>query len=110
MSFVGHGWRSGQAGDTAVGNNSTSTVGSLAPPSGSKNAGQITLTVTGTGFTVNTVIYANYSPIPTSFMSATQVRSASFNPVPDNGLAGPIPIGVKNPGEKLSNTVIFTAT
>lgn len=109
MSYVGHGWRSGQAGDAAVGNAPTTTVSSLTPPSGARGA-PITLTVTGTGYTVNSVIYANYSAIPTQFMNSTQVRSTSFNPIPDSGNAGPIPIGVRNPGERISNTVVFTAT
>jgi hypothetical protein len=70
----------------------------------------ITLTVTGTGFTAATVIYANYSPVSTTYDSATQVRCVGFNTTPDSGAAGPIPIGVVKPGEKISNTVNFTAT
>jgi hypothetical protein len=71
----------------------------------------ITLTVTGTGFSAASVIYAAYSPIATVFDSATQLRCTSFNTTPDSGLAGAIPIGVKKqPSEKLSNTVNFTAT
>jgi plastocyanin len=68
----------------------------------------ISITVTGTGFTAATQIYAGYSPIPTTFDSATQLRCTSFSTTPDSGTL--IPIGVVKPGEKLSNTVLFTAT
>jgi hypothetical protein len=113
VSFVGHGWRSGSATDSTVtaGANSTATVGSLNPATASRNSGIQTLTVTGTGFSATTVIYSNYSPLPTTFLSATQVRTTSFNPRPDSGTAGTIPVGVKKQSsEKLSNTVNFTAT
>jgi len=69
------------------------------------------MTVTGTGFTSASVIYAAYGPIATIFDSATQLRSTSFNTTPDSGGAGTIPVGVKKQAsEKLSNTVNFTAT
>ena len=68
------------------------------------------LTVTGTGFVAGSVIYANYSPLPTTFVNATSVTTTAFNPRPDSGGAGPIPVGVVKPGEKISNTVNFTAT
>jgi hypothetical protein len=71
----------------------------------------ITLTVTGTGFTAASVIYASYEPVATVFDSATQLRCTSFWTTPGDGAAGAIPIGVKKqPSEKLSNTVNFTAT
>jgi plastocyanin len=109
VSFVGHGWRSGTATDPGVntGAASTATVSGIAPTTFAvKN--RITLTVTGTGFTAQTVIYAGYSPIPTTFDSATQLRCTSFPTTPDSGTL--IPIGVKKPSEKMSNTVLFTAT
>lgn len=112
MSFVGKGWRSGQATDPAVttGAASTATVTTLAPTTFIRKS-SITLTVTGTGFSAASIIYANYAPVATIFDSATQLRCTSFNTTPDSGGAGTIPIGVKKqPSEKLSNTVNFTAT
>ena len=83
MSFVGHGWRSGTATDPAVntGAASTATVTVLAPNTFIRKS-SITLTVTGTGFTAATVLYANYSPIATTYDSATQLRCTSFNTTP----------------------------
>lgn len=113
MAFVGHGWRSGQATDSAVASGavSTATVASLAPNTAARSAGPLTVTVTGTGFVSGAVIYAGYNPLPTTFVNATTVRTTSFNPRPDSGGPGAIPVGVKKaPTEKLSNTVNFTAT
>ena len=109
MSFVGHGWRSGGAGDV-TGGATTATVASLSPSSGPRSAGVITLTVTGTNFASGDVIYANYSPLPTTFLSATQLRTTAFSSVPDSGAAGTIPVGVRKGALALSNTVNFTAT
>ena len=112
MTFVGHGWRSGGVTDPSVntGAASTATVGSLTPNTGPRSAGLISLTVTGTGFTANTVIYAAYSPVPTTYVSATSLTTTAFNSRPDSGAAGNIPVGVVKPGEKISNTVNFAAT
>ena len=110
MSFVGHGWRSGTATDpgVATGAVSTATVTGIAPTTYAAKS-SITLTVTGTGFSAQSVIYAGYSPIATIFDSATQLRCTSFSTTPDSGTL--IPIGVKKqPSEKLSNTVLFTST
>lgn len=111
MTFVGHGWRSGTATDAAVntGAASTATVSTLAPTTFARR-NSITLTVTGTGFTAATKIVANYGPVATIYDSPTQLRCTGFNTTPDSGAAGTIPIGVVKPGEKLSNTVNFTAT
>ena len=109
MSFVGHGWRSGQASDTTGGAAATATVSGVAPTSFIRKQ-SIMLTVTGTNFVAGSVIYANYAPIATTYDSATQLRCTSFNTTPDSGAAGAIPIGVRNPGQKLSATVNFTAT
>jgi len=109
VTFGGHGWRSGAASDI-TGAASTATVTVLSPTSFQRNR-SITLTVTGTGFTAQSVIYAGYSPVATVFDSATQLHCSSFNTTPDSGNAGPIPIGVrKAPTEALSNTINFNAT
>jgi hypothetical protein len=112
MAFVGGGWRSGQATDPAIatGAVTTANVSGIAPTSFIRKS-SITLTVTGTGFSAASVIYAGYSPIATTYDSATQLRCTNFNTTPDSGGAGTIPIGVKKqPSERLSNTVNFTAT
>jgi hypothetical protein len=83
-------------------------VSGIAPTSFARK-NSITLTVTGTGFTAQTVIYANYSPVATTFDSATQVRCVGFNTTPDSGAAGTIPIAVVKPGEKISGSQNFTA-
>ena len=108
MAFVGGAWRSGQAGDIA-GAAATCTTGSLSTPSGARKQ-VITQTVTGTGYDSTCVIYANYAPLPTTFLSATQVRTTAFNTTPDSGAPGTIPIGVRKGTQALSNTVNFTAS
>lgn len=110
MSFVGKGWRSGQASETTSGAAATATVGSLAPSTAARNAAALVLTVTGTNFANGSIIYANYAPIATVFVSATTLRCDKFNPMPDSGVAGAIPIGVRNAGQRLSTTINFTAT
>ena len=111
MPYIGGSWASGSATDPAVttGGNSTATVSGAAPTSFVRNR-SITLTVTGTGFTAQTLIYAAYNAVPTTFDSATQLRCTTFNTTPDSGVTGTIPIGVVKPGEKISNVVNFTAT
>lgn len=109
MSFVGGGWRSGVAGDI-TGAVSTATVTSLSPTTAPRGGGTIVLTVTGTGFVVGTLVYAGFNPTMTVFVNATTLRCDGFNPMPDNGAAGTINVGVAKPGEALSGTRPFTAT
>ena len=96
MAYVGGGWRSGQATDPEVntGAASTATVSGIAPTTFARK-NSITLTVTGTGFTNQTKLFANFNPIATTFDSATQLRCTSFNTTPDNGQAGTINVGVR---------------
>jgi hypothetical protein len=109
MTFGGHGWRSGAASDI-TGVAATATVSGLIPSAGARRQ-TMQLTVQGSGFVSGAVVYANYSPIATTFSSNTQLICPSFNTTPDSGSAGPIPIGVRNrPTEALSNTVNFNAT
>ena len=108
MAFVGGGWRSGQASDVS-GGAATPTVSSIAPTTDARKK-NITLTVTGTGFTAQSVIYADYNPCATTFDSATQLRCTSFNTTPDNGQAGVINVGVRNPSQVISGTRPFTAS
>jgi hypothetical protein len=70
----------------------------------------ITLTVNGTGFTASTVIYAAFNPLPTTFTSASVVSTTAFVKMRDDGGAGTISVGVRNPGQALSNTVNFSVT
>lgn len=109
MSWVGHGWRSGQAGDI-TGGASTATVSSINPTTGARG-NVITLTVTGTGFTSASVIYSAFNPQTTVFDSATQLRCLTFSTTPNSGAAGVMPISVrKQPTELLSGSQPFTAT
>jgi len=110
VSFVGGGWRSGQAGDI-TGSASTATVTGLSPTTAPRKGGPIVLTVNGTGFVSGAVVYANYSPQATQFVSATQLKVNAFSPMPDSGAAGTIPIAVRNtPAQALSGSQNFTAT
>jgi hypothetical protein len=108
VSFVGGGWRSGQAGDI-TGAAATCTTTGLIPASGARKQ-VISLTVQGTGFDSTCVIHSNYSPVPTTFSSATQLICPSFNTTPDSGAAGTIPVGVRKGAQALSNTTNFTAS
>jgi IPT/TIG domain len=108
MSFVGHGWRSGMPGDV-TGGASTATVTSITPSTDAVGK-TITLTVTGTGFVPQSVIYSDYNPCSTTYDSATQLRCTSFRTTPDNGHPGVINVSVRNPGELVSGSRPFTAT
>jgi hypothetical protein len=110
VSFSGHGWTSGKASDTTGGSAATATVSSLSTPTASRKAAPIVQTVTGTNYVAGSIIYANYAPVATVYVDATHVRCDKFNPMPDNGQAGTIPVGVRNPGQALSATTNFTAT
>ena len=110
MAYIGGSWRSGQASDASSGAASTATVGSLNPATADRKSGVQTLTVTGTGYVNGDVIYVNYAPMPTTFLSATQLRTTAFNPMPDSGAPGTIPVGVRKAGQALSPTINFTAT
>jgi hypothetical protein len=108
MSFVGGGWRSGQASDVS-GAAATPTVTSIAPTTDARKK-TIVLTVNGTGYITGSVIYAGYNPCPTTYVSASQLRCDRFNTTPDDGAAGVINVGVRNPSQVISGTRPFTAT
>lgn len=108
MSFVGGGWRSGQAADI-TGSAATPTVTGIAPTTYIRG-NSITLTVTGTGFDAQSVIYTDYSPCATTYDSPTQLRCTSFNTTPDTGAAGTIAVSVRNAGQQLSASRPFTVT
>ena len=110
MTFTGHAWASGKASDTTGGAAATATADSLNPSTANRKGGTVVLTVTGTNFVSGSTIYANYAPVATVFVNATTLRCDKFNPMPDSGAAGTIPIGVRNPGQALSATINFTAT
>ena len=67
-----------------------------------------TVTVTGTGFTVASVVNVDGAPIPSTFVSATQLTGA----VPAGAPAGVYSVTVFNPtpGGGTSNAVTFTLT
>lgn len=109
MSFVGHGWRSGQASDI-TGVPSTCSLTSVTPSTDVRGK-RITLTIDGLGFEPAAIVYANYAPIATVWQTAMRMTCPSFNTTPDSGVAGVIPIGVRSlPTERLSNIINFTAT
>ena len=85
---------------------STATVGSLSPNTLITSSGTL-VTVNGTGFTPSTVIYENSNSVQTTYVSATSLTSTYFGTV---GSVQTIPVGVKKPGELLSNTVNFSVT
>src|SRR5215471_12836768 len=97
MSFVGGGWRSGAAGDI-TGAASTATVTGLAPTTAARNS-VITLTVNGTGFTNTTIVYAGYNPLPTTYVSATQLQVVGWTVNKDDGTTGVVPISARKSGE-----------
>lgn len=108
MAYVGGGWRSGRAADI-TGAAPTATLASINPTQGARKQ-VIQLTCTGTGYNASTVIYANYSPLPTTFVNATTIRTDKFTTTPDNGLVGTIPIHVRKGTEALSTaTVTYNA-
>ena len=85
---------------------STATVGSLSPNTLLIDSGTL-VTVNGTGFTPTTAILANGSIVQTTFVSATSLTTTYLGTI---STPSTIAIGVKKPGELLSNTVNFNVT
>ncbi len=88
-------------------NPSATTIMPASAPAGGLT---FTLTVTGSGFQVNTIILFNGNTLPTSFVSGTQVTAT----VPASAIATPgsFPVVVRTPGSNASlcqsNTLTFT--
>jgi len=78
-------------------------ITSLVPATGSAAAGPITVQVLGAGFVAGSVVEADGSALPTTFVSATEL-SATFDPA----AAGTVMFTVRNPSDKESNSKPFT--
>lgn len=84
--------------------NLTPTVSGLAPTSAPVNGVGFTLTVTGANFTPGSIVNWGGVPLPTTFVSDTELTVAV--PAADLGTAGTVSIMVSNP----TNTgLVFTA-
>src|SRR5262245_50678472 len=103
MSFVGHGWRSGQSGDY-TGSASSATVTSITAPTSRARRSVAQLLLNGTGFVSGAVIIADNNPVATTFVSATQLRCDSFVVNPDNGSATSMVLKARNPSQQLTGT------
>jgi len=93
---------------TQTGTPSTATVSKIEPTS-VVSGGMVSVIVTGTGFTTDTqveVVDIGVGPNATSYISATQVQTQYLFPQSP----GVYQVGVRNPGENLSNTKPFTVT
>jgi hypothetical protein len=74
------------------------SISQLKPASASAGGGSITLTVIGAAFRANSVVKWNGTPVPTSYVNATELRaSISSSDITTAGLAGVI---VVNPTQK----------
>lgn len=81
------------------------TISSITPSSTDEDGAQFTLTVNGTDFTEDTVIYWGESALTTAFVSSSVVTAL----VPDSNIenSGTVDISVTN-GSEHSNTKVFT--
>jgi trimeric autotransporter adhesin len=88
-----------------TGGNPLPTLISLSPPSAYQNSAAFTLTVNGTGFVSGAVVNWEYTPLTTTYVSATQLTAQ----VPASYLTGTGSdyISVTNPGGVSSNTLYF---
>ena len=90
----------------------TPAIAMLTPDSASAGGTSFMLTVGGTGFAGNSVIYWNSASMTTTFVSAEQVTAEI--PASEVDRAGSASVFVKNPGTGVyangvdSNTVTFT--
>jgi hypothetical protein len=89
----------------------TPAISKLAPTSATAGGEAFMLTVTGTGFAGNSVVYWNSAALTTTFVSAEEVTAEI--PASDIADAGTASLYVKNPGTGVyasganSNTVSF---
>lgn len=83
------------------------TIASISPAISATGTVTVNLTVTGTKFDASCVIMLNGSALPTSFISATELK-ASFSLT--GVLPGQLPVSVRNAQNVESNAVAFTVT
>lgn len=85
---------------------STATVTSLVPNTAVANNGTL-VDVNGTGFTPAAVVYVDGSAVQTTYVSAAKVTTNYFGTATT---VATYPVGVRKPGELISNTANFTLT
>jgi len=90
----------------------TPNISGLSPDSENAGGGDFVLTVNGTGFASNSVVYWDSASVSTTYVNAQQV--AASIPAADIATSGNASVYVKNPGTGRyvmgvnSNTVNFT--
>ncbi len=90
----------------------TAAISSISPESANAGSGEFVLTVNGTGFATNSVVYWNAATVPTTYQSAQQL-TANISAA-DIATSGTVSVYVKNPGTGIyamgvnSNSVSFT--
>jgi hypothetical protein len=90
----------------------TPTIATLAPDNVSAGSSELVLTVNGTGFANNSVVYWNSARVSTTFMSAAQLTASI--PATDIAAAGTVMVYVNTPGTGTyamgvnSNSATFT--
>jgi len=91
---------------------STPSISSIMPNTASAGGGAFVLTIDGTGFATNSVVYWNSSSVSTTYVS-TQQLTAQITAA-DLTSSGTVMVFVKNPGTGIyamgvnSNSVSFT--
>ena len=85
----------GTASDRGTGGNPAPSATSLSQDSAPVGSAGFTLTITGTGFTANSVVKWNGSARSSTFLSATQLAIAVV--APDLSIAGVAEVSVSNP-------------
>lgn len=90
----------------------TPTIAMLAPDNATAGSGDFTLTVNGTAFANNSVVYWNGTTVTTAFVSVGQLTASI--PGADIAAAGTVSVYVHTPGTGSyatgvnSNSVMFT--
>src|SRR5262245_55356748 len=80
------------------------TATGLAPNTAVASAGAVTFSVNGTGFSPNSVIYFDGAPVPTVYVSSTQVRATV------TGTVGVHDVQVYDPASGYTGVKQFTFT
>jgi hypothetical protein len=91
---------------------STPNILTLSPPNTTAGGGDFVLTVNGTGFAGNSVVYWNSASVSTTYVSIQQLTAKIL--AADIATSGTVSVYVKNPGTGIyatglnSNSVDFT--
>jgi uncharacterized repeat protein (TIGR01451 family) len=96
------------AGVTFTINNPAPVLTTLNPSSVMAGSGDLTLTVTGSGFVSNSVVQWNGSPRPTTFVTATQLQAALTDADVASGGTTTITVANGSPGGGTSAGATFT--